>query len=147
MLANIPSHPLLLSVVAAERGEPQDPRAPLPGSLQLRCGVGRPGGASLQRTEVITGRAERQGAGWAQIYSPAIRRGARDVLFAHTGTRSEEEGVVAPGRGVRKEEIVLPKPGMRSPEGGCSLSLQKRKRRGRRRRRKWRRRRWPGTGG
>lgn len=134
-------------VVAAEPREPQSPRAPRPGRLQQRCGVGRPGGASLQRTEVITGRAERQGARSAQIYSPAVGRGDRDVLFAQTGTRSEEEGVVAPGQGVRKEEIVVSKPGMRSPEGGCSLSLQKRKRRGRRRRRKWRRRRRLGTGG
>lgn len=40
----------------------------------VRGGSGR-AAASLQQTEVITGRAERQGALLAQIYSPGVRRG------------------------------------------------------------------------
>ena len=40
---------------------------------------------SLQWTEVITGRAERQGALPTQVYSPTVRRGDECVLFAQRG--------------------------------------------------------------
>lgn len=107
LFANLSSYPLLLSVVASEPRQPQDP----PAGCSKQCGVGWPGSVSLQRTEVITGRAGRQGACSAQIYSPAVGKGDPDVLLAQIGTRSEEEGVAAPGRGVRKEEIVVPNRG------------------------------------
>lgn len=63
-------------------------------------GPGRAAG-SLQRTEVITGRAERQGALPTQIYSPTVRRGDGCVLFAQPGAPdpSRKGGCGAGARG------------------------------------------------
>ena len=69
---------------------------------------------------------------------------AMGACWSGTRIRAGREAV-APRRGGRKEESVLPKPGCGAQKEAAAFPSRKRKRRGRRRRK--RRRRWPGVGG
>ena len=99
----------------------------------MRGGPGRVA-ASLQRTEVITGRAERLRALPAQIYSPTVSRGdGVQAVRPARGPRSEEEGgsgagargalrrktyYLSQGCGAEKEGAAFPSRNGRGGGGG-----------------------------